>query len=139
MRHCFLFGPYFMPVFNGVAYLYACVGKRGRTTEDLNQRADDRGERGKGRRLAANMQGNTGTRPSDTEERADTDTEIRECMNILTTNKQQTTINNIARNRLQPNRPVNRCRCLFINTQKGGRLEVLPEAHRHSSEQREPP
>ena len=75
-----------------VAYLYACVGKRGRTTWVLNRRADDRGERGKRPRLAANKQGNTGTRPSDTEERADTDTEIRECMNILT--KQQTANNN---------------------------------------------
>ena len=91
---------------------------------------------GESRQMSKETQGHG---PSTQKKRAYTDTEICECMNILTNNKQQTIINNGARGRLQPNRPANRCRCMFVNEHKRGRSEVLPEAHGHSSEQREPP
>ena len=66
--------------------------KRGGTTGALNRRAYDRGERGERRRVAANEQGNTGTRPFDTEETSGhrhRDTRMYEYIN-----KQQTADNN---------------------------------------------
>ena len=110
--------------------------ERGGTTGVLNRRA---GDWRKGREVHARLRMSRETQglgPSTQKTLMDTktvkDANVNVC--ILTNDK-----HNIARSRLQPNRPANRCRCLFVNAQKRGRLEVPPEAHGLSSEQREPP
>ena len=93
-------------------------------------------ERERDSRPVTNEQRNTATRPVNTEDtNGHEDSKIHNVNVCILTNDKH----NIARSWLQPNRPANRCRCLFVNIQKRGRLEVLPKAHGHSSEQREPP
>ena len=112
--------------------------KRGGTTGVLYQRASEKGERERTGYVRPKIHRDTALRHRRRE--LDTDTERRERINICI-NKMTNKSNNPqwGAGRLQPNRPANRCRCLFVNAQKRGRLEVLPEAHGHSSEQREPP
>ena len=87
-------------------------------------------------RLTGDTQGHD---PLTQRTRIDTDTEgckgINICINKMTNSNNP----QWGAGRLKPNRLANRCRCLFVNAHKRGRSEVLPEAHGHSSEQREPP
>ena len=97
-----------------IALLRACVEKRGRTTGVLNQRADD--GRGKEKDLRTYEQRNTGTWlviAEDTNGRRDRETRMYVCIS-----KNDERINR-ARERLQPIRPANRCRCLIVYARKG--------------------
>ena len=85
------------------------VGPPGSWTEE--QMIDGgKGERETRLRMSKETQGHG---PSTQKTRMDTETKRHECMYI---NKWQ--INNRARDRLQPNRPANRCRCLLVCARK---------------------
>ena len=112
--------------------------KRGGTTGVLYQRAGEKGERERTGYVRPKIHRDTALRHRRRE--LDTDTERRERINICI-NKMTNKSNNPqwGAGRLQPNRPANRCRCLFVNAHKRDTTEVLPEAHGRSSKQREPP
>ena len=102
---------------NVVALLRACVEKRGGTTGVLNRRAGDkRGKREREVRLRASKE-TQGLGSSTQKARKDIetvkDTNVNIC--VLTNDKKTTECTN----RLQPNRPANRCRCLFVCAPKG--------------------
>ena len=108
--------------------------KRGGTTAVLDRRAGDR--RGKREREPRTYeQGNTGTRPVDTEDtNGARDSKRHEYVYISANDKQTNRIGD----RLQPIRPANRCRCLIVYARKrynggaAGSTRVFLEATRAS-------
>ena len=122
-----------------VGLLRECVVKRGGTTRVLYQRAREKGEERENRLRANKIRRDTALRHRRRE--SDTDTERRECtkiyINEMTNNTQLPIMRRgVGYNRTSRRTDVGACSLMH---RRGYRMEVLPEAHRRSSEQREPP